>query len=113
MFRRCVQRLGVSPFLIFVKESAGNAALAKLAVPARGKKLGQLYAALSAKDKAALVARAKATTPTRKPKAVVKASKVRRALSPYNKFVKANWSAVKGKTAPERMKAIAKLWAKK
>lgn len=106
MFRRCSTRL-VSPFVQFVIESKGT--LTGIPAASRGVALGKQYHALTAKAKAALVARAKATPLVRKPKA----PKQPRAPSAYALFVKKNWNTVADGTAPQKLKAIAKLWKKK
>lgn len=104
MFRRTVvSRIGV--FGLFMKESRRLAALKNLEIPARGKKLGELYRALTPAQLAALKKRArKVPNPPRNPK-----TPVTRKPTKYNYFVKKHINSFTG-TAPARIKRVAKLW---
>jgi hypothetical protein len=95
----------ISAFVLFLKDSKGLPALAGLAVPQRGKKLGEMYHALSKADLKALKDRAA------KIKGVPRVRKVPKARSPsrYNLFVKKHMPNYQG-PVPSRMQAIAKLW---
>jgi hypothetical protein len=104
MFRRTVvSRIGV--FGLFMKESRRFPALKNLEIPARGRKLGELYRALSPAQLAALKKRArKVPNPPRNPK-----TPVTRKPTKYNYFVKKHINNFSG-TAPSRIKRVAKLW---
>lgn len=110
MFARTTLRR-VSSFALFIKESKAHPKLQGLRVPQRGKMVAELYRALPASELAALQKRALTTKFNRSLKAP-KVLKDKRAPSPYNIFVKQNMSKFSG-SAPERIKAIAKLWREK
>ena len=100
--------MAVSPFLLFVRKNKTNAALAKLAVPARGKALGKLYKALPAAEKAALIKTAKATPAPKRTKVQKSVLVKAKALGVPSGVVKAAWFKTKGNSTKAKLVAIAK-----
>lgn len=113
MFRRTItSRLratwvprGVSPFALFLKNQKGL--FRGLAVKERANLLGKKWRAMSAAEKAALVAAAKAHKGFPK---VVKVKKPRKA-GPFARFVKANYSKVANQPFKTRLKTLSKMWS--
>ena len=105
MFSRSILRRGVSPFVVFLRQTKGKFPMSQFAdIKARAKAIGKAYRGLSAGEKSKLAAvAAKTALPKRKPKAPRKAGA-------YAKFVKANYSKVKSVAPAKRLAALAKLW---
>jgi hypothetical protein len=119
MFARTPMARGVSPWVLHMKETKGQ--FTGIPIQERGKKLVAAYNAMPAKDKKALVARAKAQPyPKRNPKfRKNKAGKLvmRRLTKPRNHpwvtFCKANYKQVKHLTpVTKRFGALAELYRK-
>lgn len=106
MLRRTIAK-SLSAFGVFMKDNKDSAALKGLSIPLRGKKLGNLFAALSDGEKAALKARG-ALVPAVKTKKT-KSPTVLRVPSKYNLFVKAQLKNAQG-PMKERMKKVAEMW---
>jgi hypothetical protein len=105
--RRTGRRLAVSPYTLFMKQTAKSIPTGKGGIRARGKAVAKAYKALGKAEKAKLVAAAKkAPTPEKK---VPKAKKPRKAGA-YAKFVKKNYPKVMSVAPKLRMAAIAKIW---
>jgi hypothetical protein len=109
MFTATRPALGVSPFTIFLKQSATNPKLAGLAIGARGKAVGRLYRALPAAELAKLKAVASKTVFRRK----IKRAPKKRVPGAWNKFVQANMKKVAKLPVKHRFAALAKLAGKK
>jgi hypothetical protein len=112
MFRRTIANR-ISAFSIFLMDHKGHPKLSGLSVPKRGKRLGELYRALSVSEKQALTVRA-----AQVPKAPSKKTKSReekratRKPSAYNIFVKEHMSKFEG-SLPDRIRKVSALWNKK
>ena len=99
--------MAVSPFLVFLKQSAKNASLKGLSGVARAKAVGKLYKALPAAEKAALVKTAKATKLPPRTKVQRSVTKVAVAKGIPLALVRKNWFSTKGSTS-SRLNKIAK-----
>ena len=100
--------MAIGAFSKFIQETSKNAALKNLKFIARGKKMGQMYRALSKADKAALSKRAAAA---KKPKHVKVQASIRvmgRAKGIPVKLIKKVWHSTKGASTAGRLNAIAK-----
>ena len=100
--------MAVSPFLVFLKQSAKNASLKGLSGVARAKAVGKLYKALPAAEKAALVKTAKATKLPPRTKVQRSVTKVAVARGIPLALVRKNWFSTKGSTTSSRLNKIAK-----
>ena len=104
LFRRTIRRLAVSPYAIFLKQTAKGFPIGKGGIAARGRAIAAAYKNLSPKGMQRLQYLAKnAKTPKRK---------VKKARKPnvYAKFVKANAKKVAKLPAKKRFAALGKLW---
>ena len=104
MFQRTTITRAVSTYVQFIKEKSKSKTLSGLSFEDRGRKLGQLYKALTPREKKDLASRAKKTNYT-KP-----AAKPRRVRSPYLQFVKTQLPKVRGGSPTDRLKKVAKMW---
>ena len=100
-------RCAVSPYTIFMKQTAKHPKLQGLPIEKRGRKLASMYRALSSAEKSRLAAAgAKAPTPKRRvPKP--------RKPNAWAKFVRANHSKVANLPFKKRLSALFKLYGKK
>eukprot|EP00744_Colponema_vietnamica_P013773 GILI01019311.1.p1 GENE.GILI01019311.1~~GILI01019311.1.p1 ORF type:complete len:179 (+),score=53.54 GILI01019311.1:27-539(+) len=99
--------MGVSPYTIFIRQTAQNKALKGLTFQQRGQAVAKLYKALSASDKAALIKKAKAApaiTITKVPLSVIDQARAKNI--PIN-LVKENWHSTKGHSTQARLNNIA------
>jgi hypothetical protein len=105
---RAGARRRMSSYGVFLKDNAKNTLLAGKPVSVRGKTLGQMWRALSTKDKKAYQSRAATAFYT--PKVKVQKAKKPRKASAFARFVKANYSKVHRLPFNQRLAALAKLY---
>ena len=99
--------MGVSPFSLFIRDPKTKAALKGMPIAKRGKKSGEMYRALGAADKAALVKKAKATPSFKRTKVAKSVLAVARARKVPAALVKKQWHSTKGGTVLSRLRKIA------
>jgi hypothetical protein len=99
--------MGVSPFSLFIRDPKVKAALKGMPIAKRGKKSGELYRALSAAEKAALVKRAQATPSYKRTKVTKSVLAVARARKLPAALVKKHWHSTAGTTTLSRLRKIA------
>eukprot|EP00744_Colponema_vietnamica_P015818 GILI01022176.1.p1 GENE.GILI01022176.1~~GILI01022176.1.p1 ORF type:complete len:127 (+),score=27.64 GILI01022176.1:55-381(+) len=90
--------MGVSPYSIFLRQTAKNQALNKLPIGKRGKAVAKLYKALSASDKAALIKQAKATPVFKRNRVNSSVLEQARAKKIPTGLVRRSWFSTKGST---------------
>ena len=99
--------MGVSPFSLFIRDPKTKAALKGLPIVKRGKKSGEMYRALAAADKAALIKKAQATPSFKRTKVAKTVLVVARARKVPAALVKKHWYSTKGTTVLSRLRKIA------
>ena len=90
-------------FSLFLRKTKGDPSLAGLPIAQRGRRLGKMWRALPASERAALSQKARVTKiapkvkPARKP-------------HPFRQFIKKNYSKVADLPPQQRLKALAKMY---